>query len=277
MTGLVGHRGLLLAAAGSVPPSMVSGLALWIDGTDAATLLQTSGGSAASADTDPVGLAKSKDAAGTRGLYQATSGGRPLLRTGVINGKSVLRWDGSNDWAKSAVHSSGTVSGDESQNTMLGGGTAATIIWSGTIGSNASGGSAMSQKRGLVAWGGSSGPILAVESSGGSGTAYASNFYANTASGASQVSISTAAPIILSMRVNGASVQLRVNRGSWSSTTPSSQTFNAAAYLRASLSGNDSLYTVCDLAHLCLYNSALSDGNLDLVEDYIAAQLGIVL
>lgn len=271
------HQALLMASGLIIPPDALSGLALWIDGTDAATLLQTSAGSAASADSDPVGLAKSKDTTGTRGLYQATAGSRPLLRTGVINGKSVLRFDGSNDWAKSAVHSAGSVSSDASQNTMLGGGTAATIIWAGTIGSNASGGSAMSQKRGLVAWGGSVGPILSVESSGGSGTAYAASFYADTASGCAQVAISTATPLILSMRVNGASVQLRVNRGSWSSTTPSSQTFNAAAYLRASLSGNDSLYTVCDLAHLCLYNSALSDGNLDLVEDYIAAQLGIVL
>ncbi len=65
---------------------------------DAGTF-QTQGGSAATADTDPVG--EWQDQSGNaRHLLQATAGSRPILKLSQINGKPCLRFDGSNDFVK---------------------------------------------------------------------------------------------------------------------------------------------------------------------------------
>lgn len=68
---------------------------LWLK-ADAGTY-QSSGGSAATADTDPVG--QWQDQSGNaRHFEQATAGRRPQLRTGVQNGLPVVRGDGSDDY-----------------------------------------------------------------------------------------------------------------------------------------------------------------------------------
>jgi hypothetical protein len=265
---------LMVGGSSGTPPDLISGLVFWIDATDTSLLLQTSAGAAATADTDPVGLAKSKDATGTMCLYQGTAGDRPLLRTAVINGKSVLRLDGSSDHSFSYAHSSGTVGSQASQNTLLGAGTAATAIWAGTVGSNAVASIFVSNRRAVLSWGGSKGPYIGFQTTSGTGTVYGSNTYATIAASAAQVAI-TPGPLVVSLRISGASVQLRVNGGAWSSVTLSSETFNAAAAIRSGLDGTDTLRTECDTAHLCLFNAAISDADLDSIESFLMGELGI--
>jgi hypothetical protein len=68
---------------------------------DAGTF-QTSGGSAATADTDPVG--ELRDQSGnSRHLVQATSGFRPQLRTNVVGSLPVIRGDVSDDFLSLAA------------------------------------------------------------------------------------------------------------------------------------------------------------------------------
>jgi hypothetical protein len=80
------------AAAG--PGSSPAGW--WIADTG---LEQTSGGTAATADTDPVG--RWLDQSGNSyHLLQTTADNRPILKLSQINGKPCLRFDGSNDSMK---------------------------------------------------------------------------------------------------------------------------------------------------------------------------------
>lgn len=84
------------AAAAVVLPSDVAGLTGWWKG-DAGTK-QTAGGTAASADGDPVGSWEDQSGGG-RHWGQTTAAARPTLKTGGngINGRSVLRFDNVDD------------------------------------------------------------------------------------------------------------------------------------------------------------------------------------
>jgi len=82
-------------SAGNVV-SVIAGLQLWLDASDASTLYDaTTGGSLVAADG---GVARWEDKSGNaRHATQSTSGNRPLRKTAIQGGKDVLRFDGSND------------------------------------------------------------------------------------------------------------------------------------------------------------------------------------
>lgn len=77
-------------------PLKISGLKWWLDADDASTLLQASGGAAAAADGDPVGYWGDKSGNGYNPV-QASGTNKPSLKTGIKNGKNVVRFDGVND------------------------------------------------------------------------------------------------------------------------------------------------------------------------------------
>jgi hypothetical protein len=80
----------------SVTPNAVSGLLMWLDASDASTLYDaTSGGSLVSANG---AIARWEDKSGNaRHALQSSSSQRPLRKSGIIGGKDVVRFDGSND------------------------------------------------------------------------------------------------------------------------------------------------------------------------------------
>lgn len=84
------------AFLGNWNPSRISNLQLWLDASDPSTLLQSSGGSLASADGDPVGQWLDKSG-NLRHAVQSSGTNKPALKLSVKNGKSVLRFDGVND------------------------------------------------------------------------------------------------------------------------------------------------------------------------------------
>jgi hypothetical protein len=85
------------AAAAAFSPSDVAGLALWLDGSDAATLYQDSARTTpVTADTDPVGGITDKSGQANHAA-QTTANARPLYKTNIQNSKSALRFDGTND------------------------------------------------------------------------------------------------------------------------------------------------------------------------------------
>jgi hypothetical protein len=86
-------------------PEDVPGLEFWLDANDPAFLFQDEQGTIpAVANADPIGLWNNKYLPLGAGLVSpgVVSGGgatnKPTLRTNVINGKSVVRFDGSNDF-----------------------------------------------------------------------------------------------------------------------------------------------------------------------------------
>ena len=86
-----------LRPANNFTPRSITGLALWLDASDASTLFQDAAATTpATATSDPVGawLDKSGNA---RHLTQATSAARPSLLTNGISSKPALNFDGTDD------------------------------------------------------------------------------------------------------------------------------------------------------------------------------------
>jgi hypothetical protein len=80
-------------------PLSIAGSTRWYDFSSTANLWQnTARTTAVTADGQPIGGVTDRSAAGTHHLSQATAGQRPLYKAAIINGKSVGRFDGSDDW-----------------------------------------------------------------------------------------------------------------------------------------------------------------------------------
>lgn len=79
-----------------INPLALGNLALWLDGSDSTTLFDATAGGSLPANGGQV--ARWEDKSGNaRHFVQATSGFQPLRQTGVQNGLSVVRFDGTDD------------------------------------------------------------------------------------------------------------------------------------------------------------------------------------
>lgn len=93
-----GYGAGYVAGATITAPTDITGLVGWWDFSDATSLFQLSNGTTAvSANNDPIGYATNKSAVAEH-LVQSTAGSRPLYKTNIQNGRSVARWDGTDDF-----------------------------------------------------------------------------------------------------------------------------------------------------------------------------------
>lgn len=77
-------------------PDTISGLKLWLDASDPSTIYQSSGGSQATADGDPVGFWSDKSGS-LNHAFQSSGTNKPALKLAIKNEKNVVRFDGVND------------------------------------------------------------------------------------------------------------------------------------------------------------------------------------
>src|SRR4051794_12858250 len=78
-------------------PKQLPGLVRWLDVSDLSTLFQDSARTTVVGnDSDPLGGATDKSGQGNH-FIQATAGKRPIYKTGILNGKPSLRFDGVDD------------------------------------------------------------------------------------------------------------------------------------------------------------------------------------
>jgi len=88
---------LLRPRATGFNPKSIATLAGWWDASVTSSLDQLStGGTAVAADSDPVGSWADLSGNG-RSLTQSTTNNRPFYKTGVLNGRPVIDFDGEND------------------------------------------------------------------------------------------------------------------------------------------------------------------------------------
>lgn len=88
---------LLRPRSSGFNPKSIATLAGWWDASVASSLAQLSTGeTAVSADSDPVGYWADLSGNG-RNLTQSTTNNRPFYKPGVLNGKPVIDFDGTND------------------------------------------------------------------------------------------------------------------------------------------------------------------------------------
>lgn len=84
----------ILRRSGGFTPSSISGLALWLDASDASTLFQASNGTTpATTDGDVVGYWGDKSGNGKH-VIQGTTANKPTLQLAEKNGRNVVQFDG---------------------------------------------------------------------------------------------------------------------------------------------------------------------------------------
>ena len=222
--------------------------ALWLDASDASTLYDaTTGGSLVAADG---AIARWQDKSGNaRHATQATLANRPLLKTAIQNGKSVARFDGSNDFM---VHGMTTTSGSFS-------------IFAVTkeLG-------VQSSYRGIVAVGidSDSGSMLLSKAQSTWGT-----YSSSSAASPSTSAAGTSAFRLLCMIDNGAAggffyMDAAAN-GTWAG--------NTRGQTLPHVGGSAGQYTYSDIAEILVFPSALSDTNRQQVERYLGEKWGITV
>lgn len=251
-------------------PSLVAGLQLWIDATNPALLYQTTGGSLVSADGQTVDVAQ--DASGlARCMRNSTSGERPTYKTNIVNGKSVLRFDGTGDFLVGNTTSAPGATASSFPTGDLSSASAATFIVALSISSARS--AQFNAYQNDCIYGDQVGNNLGLSISLSGGTI---TFHAYNHDGSRQTTTVTGAQStwhIVSMRHASGSLQVRINGGSWSSVSSGNTTqLNQPPFTGKGLIGSEPQW---DLAHAAWWNVALSDGDVTSVEDYFAVQLGL--
>ena len=260
------------AAAPSITsPDTLAGLTMWIDGTDTNTLLNASAGSVVTTDGASVAMAKSKGSI-NRCLYVASSTFQPVLKTGVVNGKSVLRFNGVNSLMQLFAQTAGTVGSALNASDLITVSQAVSISAISIVGADAA--QALVYNNDAVFR--DSGQYLGL---------FASNVDASNVklsaynwTGTSQqadVNLAKNTWAIVTTKHLGGSLSIRVNAGSWASIASGNTTSIGNTVTEAS--GAGAKYLEFDLAHQAFYNSAPADSDIHAVETWMAAQLGFVV
>ena len=258
------------AAGGGSAPDQIAGMQLWIDATNPALLYQTSGGSLVSADGQTVDVAQ--DAGGlSRCMRQSTSGDRPTYKTNIVNGKSVLRFDGSTDFMVGNTTSAPGTAASSLACSDLVSASAGTYIVALNVASARSAQANAYQNDGIFADQIGDNLGLSVSLSGATITFYAYNHDGSR----DQATVMGAQSTwhVVSMRHGGGNLEIRINGGSWVTVASGNTTqLTQPPFTGKGLTFSEPQW---DLAHEAWWNVALSDGDVTAVEDYFAAQLGL--
>jgi hypothetical protein len=268
-----------------VSPTQISGLQLWLDASDSATLFDaTSGGSLVAADGT---VKRWEDKSGNnQHATEATNG--PQRKTAIQGGKDVLRFDGSND--SLSIPSSTSMfnfmhNGDNTLFVVYKAGTTANpnaiyfIIGNGISNGSISGQTGFYLRwddRGSVPLQDQSGYVVANSGPRYVGVSAADTFPANVFNLQTIVSNPQDSTIDnrATIRRNGGSA-VSVNTSDTNAAT-ALPTGNATQDLRiGATSGTATWFLNGDIAEVIMYDSALSDANRATVENYLLAKWGI--
>jgi hypothetical protein len=265
-----------------VSPTEITGLQLWLDGSDAATLYDaTTGGSLVAADG---AVARWEDKSGNgRHATQSTNGSRPTRKTAIQNSLGVVRFDGSNDAM--------SISGSTATFKFLHG-TVATVIYVARYGTSAD----PNAQYGLISTGGASGNEIGYFHSYDDRSPSANNSISSSAirdaagfrawlnrvndQVAPNTFISCSEVIDAGNETAANRSILRINRGSAIqgnslTNSPSGNDSQFDLTIGAIASSSLGAYMVGDIAEIIIYNSALSNTDRVAVESYLIAKWGV--
>jgi len=267
-------------------PSSIAGLQLWLDAAAPETLFDaTTGGSLVAADG---GVARWEDKSGNgRHATQGTSGNRPLRKTAIQGGQDVLRFDGSDD-SLSIASSTATFKFLHSADS-----TVFAVFKSGTTANPGHGayavfgtGNTTTTVVGAMFYTGDNNPTTANDalywyvSRGGQGTwpvfFDGNNYFPSNAFGMisllSKPQDGTSANR-LAIRRNGANLSTANTPEGSPQTVSTANSTNDFTIGR--MPSGQSEFLNGDICEIIIYNSALSDANRALVENYLLAKWAI--
>ena len=227
---------------GAFSPLDIAGLQLWLK-ADAGLWQDSVGGTPAVADGDVVGAWEDQSGQ-SNDASQATTSKKPLLKTGIVNGRDVVRFDGADDWLKT-----GSFARSQPSHVFA---VIQQISWTGEDRLWDS----VSAVNGLMAYQWSVSPGLKMYSGAGLGDN-------------SGLAIGTFG--VLSCLYNGASSVLRINgneqTGNAGANAGNGITLGAAQVLTVSMNG--------DFAELLVYDAALSTADRQAMETYLNARFAV--
>ena len=269
------------------PPGGVgAGLQLWLDASDASTLYNaTTGGSLVAADG---GVARWEDKSGNaRHATQGTSANRPARKTAIQGGLDVLRFDGSDD-------SLSIPSSTETFKFLHGGSTGYTafavvspralntrerIFETGRWGSPSgdAGGIGASwniDTNGSFRYDAAAGATSVIANASPTSAIAAGSWYVLGVSG---IANSATAALRSSMRINGGTAIANNTQTGAASTNNARTDLTIARGIGYNGDGSVEYeqFADLDIAEIIIYDSALSDANRELVENYLLAKWGI--
>lgn len=256
-------------------PAKISGLKAWWDATDASTLYQSTGGSLASADGDPLGEWQDKSG-NLLHWTQASGTNKPALKKTIKNSKDVIRFDGTNDVM--------SIAGSNSSLKLLHG-QLNTVFMVFNISSlagdrcffDSAGGTTNNTGRYLAV---TTAGVLTSQGYNSSGSQATSAFINN--SSASYIAINTWYVISYVSDPGNATVANRsyvyknggnLSQNNTANGTPSSSNSTNDLFLGA-ISPNVNRF-VGDFGEIIIYDSALSAGDRALVEGYLNNKWGV--
>lgn len=265
------------AGGTGTPPNTLTGCTFWLDATDTSTLLDVSNGSVVTTDGSPVGMAKSKVAVGgvDQCGYQATAGARPVLKTGIVNGKSVLRFDGTDD-----VYTTNTRSGDTAGGTTLGGTlfsyTQKVAIFGLSIPAADAAQANVYQNDAVLSDAGAFILLHVSNLNATDLTMHAYNWDTNADVATHVLTKNTFA--VVTVKHQGGNINIRINGGSWATVATGSTNGGAGmGIINIARAASSNRFMQMDLVHMALYNSAPSDAGIYGVEQWIANEMGLTI
>lgn len=227
-------------------PTDISGLALWLDASDATTLFQDSAGTTpATANNDVIGRWADKSG-NSKHATQATTASKPLLKTETLNGRSTLYWAGTDDFLSTA-----TLGPITQPNTVF-----------------------------VVAKGTGTGNQVIVDGDGDgttrhqllyrTTTGYLQQFAGNIINATTDL---RGAFKVFSAVFNGASSSARVNGAAHLTGNPGAQAFGAVYIGRDGAAGGALL--IGNIAEIIVYDALLDAGQIAQVESYLNAKWSV--
>lgn len=267
------HRVIPSASTAYAEPPDVSGLTLWVDGTYKEQMLTlSSAGYFIKADNEDAGLVISRGGL-SRGVANITGSLAAKYKTFVVNGLPVLRFNGTDDTYLVYVTSGLATSGSPLLLSDLFTSTAKTMIVALKV-SAADANQANSYNNDAFLCDASGYFGLFFDSSGSNLNARVYNYdgnsdYATQASALNEWKIYT-------VKHDGTNIKLRVNGGTWASTA-SGTTSVMTGQVRIARGYDNTRYLPCDLAHLATFNTAVSDADINKIEKWMGARLGIAV
>lgn len=258
------------ATSSGSPPTSLGGLKLWADMTDNTTLYASSGGSTVSTDGNTVGLVASKGGTGT-GLLQVVSGARPTYKTGVVNGKSVLRFDGTDDYFEAINQTGGATTGYITLANLITAANGVVIAACSIASADAAQANVYENDAVFSETGGYFGMNVS-DPTGANVTLHSYNFDAGGVDTGS-ISVPRSTFAVISMRHSGGNLSIRKDGGSWT-TVASANTGDLSGGPRVGCNYTVSRFLPFDLVHLAVSSSAESDASIYAVEQWMASQMG---
>jgi hypothetical protein len=256
-------------------PDTITGCTSWFDFTDITSLYTDNEVTNISSDGTGIQYALSKISGHRRVIYQTSGAAKPVYKTGIVNGHSVARCDGTNTTADfESFDSAGPPPNDEGRFLKTEAYTAAakTLIVAvsipsaasdaGNFGNGAIVGDAATNRFGLFVYelDASNVRLQAINYDGSEDVATVDSPKSTWA--------------IVSVKHDGTDLKIRINHGSWSSVASgTSASFTTGGPTFA----NSNAKAAFDCAHVATFNTAVSDADIYLVEQYMADQLAITL